>query len=235
MKKLLWAVLPFVALPVMASAQFDGDPSTKPAQENAKKGGDKAAMPMMKPMKGSAELKKLNWMVGDWKLAGTGSMGPNKMKITGTCKSSWEVGDAWLVSHEMINMGKGMPSLHGHLMITFDATAKQYVGYWMDDTSATVTSMKGDFTDENTMVFKSDAANGMPATTYTMKRTKSGQTFEMKSDDGSMTMNLGYSKVVAKKKKKPAAKPKVAKPVVAKPPVAPTGTPGTPGTGTGGN
>lgn len=225
MKKLLWALLPLAALPVMASAQFDGDPSTKPAQQNTKKADDKAAMPMMQSMKGSPELKKLSWMAGNWRMTGNSSMGPNKMKVSGTSKAGMAVGDAWLVADEILSMGKGMPALHGHLMITYDAAGKQYMGYWIDDTSSMVTSMKGKFTDDNTIVFKADAANGMPATTYTMARTKSGQTFEMKAEDGSMAMTLNYTRAV---KRKPVVKRKP-KPAAKAPAATGTGTTGTTG------
>jgi hypothetical protein len=219
MKKVLLALLP-LALPVIAAAQFDGDPSTKPAQTNEKKAPE-MAMQMPKPLKGSPELKKLNWMVGRWRMNGTANQGPQKMKVTGSSQVEWDVDGTWLTTHEKFSMGKGMPAMAGHLMISYDTMSKQYVGYWMDNMSAMAIAIKGNFTDENTMVFKSEAANGMPATTYTMARTKTGQSFEMKSEDGSMGMSLNYTKMVAKRK--PAMKPK-AKTAAPKPPVAAAGT-----------
>lgn len=208
MRKFLWTILPLVVLPAMAAAQFDGDPSTKPAA---------AEQPQMKPISGSAELKKLNSMVGSYRVSGKSMMTGKDEKMTGFSRCSWSVGGAWIHVEESATAGK--MKMHGNLMMSYDAGSKAYMGYWFDNYAGQTTVFKGNFEGEK-LVMSSEGGNGMPPMTVTYSPIKRGTHMEM-TMGGQTVMSLDYTRVVARKAK-PKAKAK--KPAVAKvvPPVAPT-------------
>lgn len=205
MKKFFFTALPLLMFSGVAFAQFDGDPSTKPAAT--------AEMAQMKPVKGSPELKKLSWMLGNYRVKGTSQMMGKAERMTGTSRTYLATDGAWVVSDELATMGK--MKMAGHLRLSYDANAKVYMGYWFDNFAGVAMVMKGDFQGEK-FVMNSEAANGMPPITVTMSPAKNGNHMEM-TMGGQPAMSLDYVRVANRKpRRKVRAKAKVVPPVAGK-------------------
>jgi len=210
MRKVLLTLLPLFALSGAAFAQFDGDPSTKPAAM--------AEAPQMKPIKGSPELKKLARMVGNYRVTGKTFMSGKEEKLNGTSRTYLTTDGAWVASDEVAMVGK--TKMVGHLRLSYDAMSKSYMGYWFDNFGGYAIPMKGDYQDDK-LVMNAEGVHGMPPMTVTMSVTKRGGHMEM-TMGGQPAMSLDYIRVAARKPRpKAKAKPKAAAPAVVPPAAAP--------------
>ena len=108
-----------------------------------------ATAQMMTPMKHGEELKKLEFLVGEWASEDemTFAPGAEPVKSAGTTTFTWQLGDVWLKQHTKLPMGP-MGTMIGTSHMTWDAEKKVYVSYWIDNFTAMLYSSSGTI-DEN--------------------------------------------------------------------------------------
>ena len=111
--------------------------------------------------------------VGTWDAAFKMHMGPQVVedKATMTYKM---MGDFWVVGDYEGRMPDG--PFHGHEMSTYDPAAKEFVSYWVDSMSPTLTEMRGTWdAPTKTMSMKSkqpDPNTGKKTTSKTVMKDK---------------------------------------------------------------
>lgn len=113
-----------------------------------------ATAQMMQPMKKGEELKKLEFLVGDWASIDEMMFDPSgePMKVEASSSFSWILGDVWLEQKYSADMGP-MGIMHGSGRITWDAGKKMYVSYWIDNYASVSMTSTGSFDENGNLVF----------------------------------------------------------------------------------
>ena len=145
-----------------------------------------AATAQMVQMKKGEELKKLEFLVGEWISEDEMFFDPNAgpMKVEGSNTFTWEVGDVWLKQHYTASMGP-MGTLHGTAHITWDAEKKMYINYWIDNYATVSLKSTGSFDDKGNLVFTGDSE-------YQGMKLKNRYTWS-KNDDNTVSFLMEHS------------------------------------------
>jgi hypothetical protein len=124
-----------------------------------------AAAPAQDPMMPAppAELKSLNWMVGDFttdfKMYEPGQT--EGVPIPGSISSKMSLGDVYIESRFEADMG-GM-KMTGLQMTSYDPAKKEYMAFWFDSMAPGVLELRGKLTGQVlTLVSKPIEIPGMP-------------------------------------------------------------------------
>lgn len=90
--------------------------------------------PMMAP-RPAAEMATLKFFDGSWKCSGQGAMEPGgpMMKMDSSVTSHTDLGGFWQSGTVKGAAMAGMPPMEGMFHMTWDAAAKQYVMFWVDN------------------------------------------------------------------------------------------------------
>jgi hypothetical protein len=176
MRGFLAAALLFISLVGIAGAQ--GMPDTTPP----------------------AELKAVDFLVGNFKGEATFYFGPSKMTSTCTAKGERALNGRYIhtmIGYEMKMQGMPNSIIQGMHMLTYDPQAKQYVAYWFDGTVSYAMHMVGNF-DGNKLVMISDPTAtepggpvGIMRSTWWKTDKGAGFSLEVKQGDNWSTMMDG--------------------------------------------
>lgn len=127
-----------------------------------------------------AEMASLKFFGGTWACTGEGAMEPGgpMMKMDSAVQSTTGLGGFWQVGTVKGSPMGGMPPFEGMFHMTWDAAAKQYVMFWVDNMGGwSQTSAPGWQADK--LVFTGDSQMGT-------QKMKTRDTFVKKADG---TMN----------------------------------------------
>ncbi|MGI8924286.1 MAG: DUF1579 family protein [Fimbriimonadales bacterium] len=129
----------------------------------------------MMDMKPPPEMKKVEWMVGEWttsfKMYPPGE-GMEPMSSTGTSSTKMALGGRYLHTMATFSMGD-MGSFEGMQMLSYDPDAKKWKATWFDSMSSAGMEMTGDLVGHTmTLISKPTPMHGMGDQTFRATATK---------------------------------------------------------------
>lgn len=132
--------------------------------------------------KSSAELKKLEFLVGNFAGDEKAFIEGGEVPFTADIQSVWDLGGRYVrQSHESKLMGEDW---HGLLLLTFDPDIKKYRAWWFDNGASKPMEMTGAFEgDALVMLSKPYALSGAPLLEYRVQfKPKSTEVIDFRLD-----------------------------------------------------
>ena len=162
-----------------------------------------ATAQMMQPMEKGEELKKLDFLVGEWTTADemTFAPGAEPVKSSGITTFSWEVGDVWLRQYTEVTMGP-MGKMIGTAHMTWDAEKEMYVSFWIDNFTARTYPSTGKIDENGSLVLIGTPEQmGTPFhSRYTWKKQDDGTVvFTMESSQDGENWMTGMKSILTRK------------------------------------
>jgi len=139
-----------------------------------------------------AEMKAIDFLLGDYQGPANMHAGPQTMPSTCTAHAERALNSRFVrstITYTMDMGGGAKMSIEGMMLLTYDTTAKNYVGWWYDGTSYKVMHMTGNFEGDK-LVLISDPIDpmvpgGTPQPTRSIwAKTADGVTFNLDVKNG---------------------------------------------------